>query len=229
VLIAIFIKVSGTNAISSNEWNELEGFQRTLSEKLSKLDIQSITDSRGDDAHQRNMPLTSSLKSYNPIIDKRDSSLNGNNDSVRTENHSYNFNDSDANNDKLITRDEKRIIRVVNQNQNQYYLPTVPNQQETIIDRRAKKGRITCDFGTYTTYQKATPSLLETQFSNIEEWGLESDKRSYTTATDYVEENGKVRLSVDSRAIWRFMPILFYGSYSFLNAFMGTLRLLAPL
>jgi len=229
VLIAIFIKVSGTNAISSNEWNELEGFQRTLSEKLSKLDIQSITDSRGDDAHQRNMPLTSSLKSYNPIIDKRDSSLNGNNDSVRTENHSYNFNDSDANNDKLITRDEKRIIRVVNQNQNQYHLPTVPNQQETIIDRRAKKGRITCDFGTYTTYQKATPSLLETQFSNIEEWGLESDKRSYTTATDYVEENGKVRLSVDSRAIWRFMPILFYSSYSFFNAFMGTLRLMAPL
>lgn len=123
-----------------------------------------------------------------------------------------------------MARDEKRIG-----NQNHNHLPTIPNQQNKMMERRGKKGRITCDFGTYATYPKTTASLSEAQFSSIEEWGLEPNARPYTTSTDCVKENGKVRLSVDPRAIWRFMPILLYGSFSFFNAFMGTLRLLAPL
>jgi len=229
-LVTIFIKVSDINAVSSNVWNEFEGFQRSLSEKLSKMNMQSITDVGGNDAHYTNVPLTSSLNSNRkPIIDNRDSNLNAGNNNMRTENQSYNFEDSNANNDKQIIRDEKRHTRVGIHNQDQDYRPNISNQQVRIMERRAKKGRITCDFGTYATYPKATASLFETQFSSIEDWGLESNTRSYTTATDYVKENGKLRLSVDSRSIWRFMPILFYGSYSFFNAFMGTLRLLAPL
>jgi len=248
------IKESDVSAISSSIWIELDGLQCPLLDQLDDMDTRSSTDPSG--YSHSNLPLTLSPNSdlidtnanSNQVIRASTrSSLSGSNDSMRIENSSSNGNDNDSNNDKLILRGKKRIGQVGNHshshdhnhnhNYNHNHLPTIPNQQHKIIERRGRKGRITCDFGTYSTYPKTTtessppPFFETTQLSSDsnEEWGLESNTWPHAAANDYVRENGKVRVSVDPRAVWRFIPVLFFGLYSFLNAFMGTLRLLAPL
>lgn len=253
------IKESDVSAISSSIWIELDGLQWPSSDELGNMDTRSSTDpsehyhsnlpptvspdsdhlyanTHADRKTATHANTNTDTDTNQVIIASTKSSLSA---SMRTENHSNNDNDNgndngngnDVNNDEVIVRDKERIGHVGNHSRNhdRNHLPAIPNQQQKIIERRGRKGRITCDFGTYSTYPKTTASLFETQLSGSEEWGLESNMGSHVAMADYVKENGKVRVSVDPRAVWRFIPVLFFGMYSFLNAFMGTLRLLAPL
>ena len=158
-------------------------------------------------------------------------------------------------------------------------MPSLRNSQTSIM-RRLKKGRITCDFGSYiheqslakeqyqrrrrqrqsnhnqnvhcnniqntittdanSTYSMTNPSKTTYKKNPNYDFSylstscltkLSSPSRRKSSKTQMLPktQNAKIRITVDPSAIGRLGFILLCAATSFGSAFMGTLRLLAPL
>lgn len=194
---------------------------------------------------------------------------NGQQDFDRNEHtRSIGTNRSSNHSDNIKHQNNRRIKRVVWKDVTKSIVPNIRNSQTSIL-RRLKRGRITCDFGSYThqpttTTKQAQQTIKDHQYfpdsntnhthrtNNIHPskskydfsflststlTKLASSPRSTTMNTiqsskktlEKSTPNAKIRVTVDPSAIGRLSIILLFAASSFGSAFMGTLRLLAPL
>ena len=103
------------------------------------------------------------------------------------------------------------------------------------IDRRIDRGRITWDFGTQQSQSYAKSQSLRHRHAGVpipfdagKQIASDQHKQFEQTKQD-LKEQGKIRLSMDSLALSRLIPVLLFAFSSLFSATFGTLRILAPL
>ena len=98
----------------------------------------------------------------------------------------------------------------------------------SIAERRAEKGRITYDLGSGFSYQ-----IENINRRWVSKRGLEKIIRGTDRGTNPQQlsgrRNAKIRVTADSTAMKRLLPLLVSGVGCFLGVFSGTMRLVTPL
>jgi len=176
-------------------------------------------------------------------------------DSFHNENNNIDENNTLKNRPKKKGKRPKRTIhrKIWNHDITKPFLPNIFSRQSQ-IERRIQKGRLVLDFGSYNVHGDAwqynrwnhrplsyfqSNSKLSTAASAVvvkasTRKAISSSSSSSSTPLDNRgsnknSSNARIRMSVDPSSVGRLGVILFFAASSFGSAFMGTLRLLAPL
>ena len=98
----------------------------------------------------------------------------------------------------------------------------------SMAERRVEKGRITCDLGSGISFQKEKRPKRWVSRKGIEK--MVKGKDPITNLQKHQNRrNAKIRLTADSAALNRLVPLVIFAVNTCLGAFLGTMKLVAPL
>jgi hypothetical protein len=141
---------------------------------------------------------------------------------------------------KLLERDNKsqpnykspstaKQLQLFGSNETSEHAQIYPRKvKPSMAERRVEKGRITCDLGEGISYQKGPTHKRWVSRKRIEEMVRGRDPIANVQVYPN-RRNAKVRLTADSSALKRLFPLFVFAVNASIGAFVGTMRLVAPL